>query len=161
MNVIFTKLPEYLANTDFQNPISYNMGPHVYTFGRTLWKKLELEPRRSKVFDKFMMAFKQNRVNWVEFFPFEQKPGEELAAHEVLIVDVAGGIGHRVRDFKTKHPQASGRAVLQDLPYVLPSIDSNPEMLAALQKCGIELMDYDYTQPQPIQGLCTPSSRES
>lgn len=146
-----------MSNTSFQEPDSYILGPHTFAFGRPLWKRLELEPRRSKVFDQFMMAFKKNRDNWVDIFPFNPE-AEKLAPDQVLIVDVAGGIGHRVKDFKNKYPQASGRALLQDLAHVIPSIDSNPEVRAGLKGCGVEVMEYNYSKIQPIHGpsYCLP-----
>lgn len=103
------------------------------------------------------MAFKKNRDNWVDIFPFNPE-AEKLGPDQVLIVDVAGGIGHRVKDFKNKYPQASGRALLQDLAHVIPSMDSNPEVLAGLTGCGVEVMEYNYSKIQPIHGpsYCSP-----
>ena len=128
------------------------MGPHTFTFGRPLWKRLESEPHRNKLFNKVMSAFKQNRENWVDIFPFEKTLGKPLAADQTLVVDIAGGLGHRLKDFKIKFPLASGKAVLQDQAHVLPSENTNPEVLAGLQKCGIELMAHDIFKQQPIQG---------
>lgn len=131
------------------------MGPHVFTFGRPLWKRLQSEPHKSELFNKIMSAFKQNRENWVDIFPFEKKLGElteAVPADQVLVIDIAGGVGHRLKDFKTKFPHASGRAVLQDQAHVLPTAENNPKVFAGLQACGIEEMSHDIFKPQPIQG---------
>lgn len=99
-----------------------------------------------------MSAFKQNRENWVDIFPFEKKLGESVPADQVLVIDIAGGVGHRLRDFKLKLPGATGRAVLQDHAHVLPTAETSPRIFADLQKCGIETMAHDIFKPQPIQG---------
>ena len=152
VNIIFAKLPEYLSNTDFKNPDSERMGPHTFSFGRPLWKRLEAEPYKNQLFNKVMSAFKQNRENWVDIVPFEKKLGDPVPADQTLVVDIAGGLGHRLKDFKVRYPYATGKAVLQDQAHVLPTTESNPEVLAGLQKCGIELMAHDIFKPQPIQG---------
>lgn len=131
------------------------MGPHVFTFGRPLWKRLQAEPHKSELFNKIMAAFKMNRENWVDIFPFEKELNElknSVAADQVLVIDIAGGVGHRLKDFKIKFPKAPGRAILQDQGHVLPSESNNPEIFAGLQKCGIETMAHDIFKPQPIQG---------
>lgn len=128
------------------------MGPHVFAFGRPLWKRLESEPHKSTLFNKIMVAFKQNRENWVDIFPFEKSLGNSVPDDQVLVIDIAGGLGHRLRDFKLKFPWASGRAVLQDQTHVLPTAESNPKAFAELQECGIETMAHDIFKLQPIQG---------
>lgn len=152
VNVVFAKLPDYLINTDFREPTNSKLSPHAFALGQPLWNRMALEPRRSKIFDNFMTAFKKNRENWVDFFPFNEEFGEHLTEDETLIVDVAGGVGHRLRDFKIKYPKTTGKAVLQDLGYVLPTADRDPENFAGLQESGIELMEYDYSKVQPIYG---------
>ncbi|KAK0104863.1 hypothetical protein ONS95_005129 [Cadophora gregata] len=153
VNPIFAKLPVYLQNIGFKEPDSYVMGPHSFTYGRPLWEHLEAEPRRSKIFDKVMMAFKQNRENFVDIFPWAKETQLQLPEDEVFFVDVAGGIGHRAKDLKTRYPSLPGRVILQDLPHVLPSSTLEPEVLAGLQGCGIELMPHDIFTPQVVIGL--------
>lgn len=128
------------------------MGPHTFTFGRPLYKRLQAEPHKSALFNKIMSAFKHNRENWVDIFPFEKKLGEPVPADQVLVIDIAGGVGHRLRDFKLKFPWATGRALLQDQAHVLPTAETNPKVFAGLQECGIETMAHDIFKPQPVQG---------
>ena len=134
------------------------MGPHVFTYGKPLYKRLQAEPSKSALFNKIMSAFKQNRENWVDIFPFEEKQkelgGQGVSADQVLVIDIAGGVGHRLRDFKLKFPKVTGRAVLQDQAHVLPSRESNTKVWEGLQECGIETMAHDIFKPQPIQGSC-------
>ncbi|KAL8821168.1 MAG: hypothetical protein Q9191_007364 [Dirinaria sp. TL-2023a] len=82
VNPIFTKLPDYLNQTSWVNPDTYTMGPHVFTWGKPLYKRLQSEPSKSALFNKIMSGFKQNRENWVDIFPFEEKQ-KELSGHGV------------------------------------------------------------------------------
>jgi hypothetical protein len=153
VNVIFANLPQYLVNTEFKEPTSYQLGPHVYTFGLPLWKRLELEPQRGEQFNRVMMGFRQNRESFVDIFPFkEHLSSMPLEASEVLFVDVAGGVGHRVRLFRERFPQLAGRAVLQDLQHVLPGPTNQPELFRDLQDRHVELMAHDMFRVQPIRG---------
>lgn len=152
VNVIFAKLPQFIANLGFQEPDNYTLGPHTFTFGKPLWKHLEHEPAQSQLFDRMMVAFKRNRENWVDIFRFDEQPGNDLADDQVLVIDIAGGHGHRLRDFKKKYPHAKGRLVLQDQAHVLPTPESNPKAFADLKECGIELVQHDIFTPQIIPG---------
>jgi hypothetical protein len=106
------------------------------------------------MFDKMMMAFKKNRESFVDIFPFQQRAaeaGSALGADQVLIIDIAGGIGHRLKEFRAKHSNIPGRALLQDLPHVLPTEKSNPVVHAGLVQHDIEMMAHDIFTTQPIK----------
>ncbi|KAJ5093723.1 S-adenosyl-L-methionine-dependent methyltransferase [Penicillium angulare] len=60
------------------------------------------------------------------------------------MVDVGGGPGQELSRFKERHPELSGRFVLQDLPLTLNRIEKLPP--------GIEAVEYDFFMPQPIKG---------
>ena len=66
----------------------------------------------------------------------------------VLIVDVGGGIGHDLEEFKLKHPEAPGRLILQERQEVIDQISQ------ALP--GIELRVHDFFTPQPVKGVFLP-----
>ncbi len=63
----------------------------------------------------------------------------------VLLVDVAGGQGHDLHDFRERHRTVTGRLVLQDLPHVF-------KQMSEKYKEGIEIVEYDFFTPQPIKG---------
>lgn len=66
-----------------------------------------------------------------------------------LIVDIGGGVGHELLEFRRRFPQSTypGRAILQDLPDTLLQLD-----MAALEAAGIEFMAHDFFTPQPVVG---------
>jgi hypothetical protein len=58
-------------------------------------------------------------------------------------VDVGGGEGRYLHEFKEKFPTAPGQLVLQDLPNVVSAIANPPD---------VELMAHDFFTPQPVKG---------
>lgn len=68
---------------------------------------------------------------------------------ETLIVDIGGGNGHELLEFRRRFPKPTypGRVVLQDLPATFSHVD-----IAALEKDGVEVMEHDFFKPQPVNG---------
>lgn len=75
--------------------------------------------------------------------------GANEAEKGVLLVDIGGGTGRDIIEFRQRYPDVKGRLVLQDLQSVIDEAFSLPP--------GVETMAHDFFTPQPIQG-CTPSS---
>lgn len=69
---------------------------------------------------------------------------DEQHGDEVLLADVAGGVGHETVKFKEMFPEAKGTRTVQDLPLTLDTIEELP--------IGTEKMHIDYFTAQPIQG---------
>lgn len=59
-----------------------------------------------------------------------------------IYVNIGGGIGHQCKQFKEKYPDLNGRVILQDLP---------PSIAKALPTEGVENMEHDFFEPQPIK----------
>lgn len=81
------------------------------------------------------------------FYPVKERLNNGMKKDEkdeVLLVDVGGGIGHDLLEFKKKIPDISGRLVLQDQPHVIRQIDQISN--------GIESIAHDFFTPQPIKG---------
>jgi hypothetical protein len=53
------------------------------------------------------------------FYPVKERLLDGANADGVLLVDVGGNIGHDIAEFHSKHPEAPGRLILQDLQPVL------------------------------------------
>lgn len=111
---------------------------------------LEQDTKAYKDFDTFMMASRQNRPIFADWFPVQaqivdrfQEGKEGKSDNDVLIVDVGGGRGQDLEMFRKRFPQAPGRMVLQDLPRTVAD--------AKLSK-GVEGMAYDFLTPQPVKG---------
>ena len=89
----------------------------------------------------------------------EMRPVDRLDAAEdasaggpseanVVLVDIGGGIGHEVREFKRRYGnKIRGKAVLQDLPSTINTLDA-----ASLNKDGIEVMAHNFFLEQPMKG---------
>ena len=68
------------------------------------------------------------------------RPNEE----EVILVDVGGGHGHVLEDFRKQRPDIKGRVIVQDLPGVI-------EGRAPVN--GVEVMAYNMFTTQPVRGI--------
>jgi len=102
---------------------------------------------QKKSFDDYMAAKRppESMKQWFEIYPAAQQLTDTRAdAEAVLIVDVGGGPGQELIGLKQRHPELSGRYVLQDLPITLDRVTALPD--------GIEKMPYDFFNPQPIKG---------
>ena len=92
-----------------------------------------------------MMGRSAERLPWIEWFPVQERiiDGFEDQEGAVLMVDVAGGRGHDLKDFHDKFPQVSGRLILEETPPVLEDMTPIP---------GIECQPFDLFESQPVRG---------
>ncbi|KAM5366655.1 hypothetical protein ACJA88_011964 [Fusarium oxysporum] len=95
-----------------------------------------------------MGGYRQGRLPWMHpsLYPVEETlfPGTDGSPDAPLLVDVAGGLGHDIHEFKKFYPNHPGKLVLQDLPVVINDVkDIDP---------SIELMPHDFLTEQPIKG---------
>uniref|UniRef100_A0A0D2XG77 O-methyltransferase C-terminal domain-containing protein n=1 Tax=Fusarium oxysporum (strain Fo5176) TaxID=660025 RepID=A0A0D2XG77_FUSOF len=110
-------------------------------------------------------GYRQGRLPWMHpsLYPVEETlfPGTDGSPDAPLLVDVAGGLGHDIHEFKKFYPNHPGvsstftvratttdkllkKLVLQDLPVVINDVkDIDP---------SIELMPHDFLTEQPIKG---------
>ncbi|KAK1777700.1 S-adenosyl-L-methionine-dependent methyltransferase [Copromyces sp. CBS 386.78] len=93
-----------------------------------------------------MGGYRQGRLPWhhPKIYPVEEElfPGAEPDAP--LVVDVAGGLGHDIDEFKRNYPNHPGKLILQDLaPVIEDAKDIDP---------SIERMPHDFLAEQPIKG---------
>ena len=116
-------------------------------FGQQQWDYFRDNPDRGSSFNVFMAGQRRGRANWLDVYPFEQQMLSDCRneSDAVLLVDVAGGRGHDLNDFRARHLKIPGRLILEDLPEVLSQID--PEW-----REDIETVAYDFFTPQPIKG---------
>ncbi len=99
------------------------------------------------------------RPFWGDWFPVRERLLNESRNNEsgvnrdgVLMVDVAGGLGHDLVNFKQHFPEVVrtgevAQLVLQDQPHVIKKIEKE-EGLGA----GIRCETYDFFKPQPVHG---------
>ena len=123
--------------------------------GKSFWKTLEEDPEYKQDFDLYMAARRQGDLvpEWFQLYPIADEllfsttdsPNLKGGKDDVLLVDVAGGLGHDVGSFRTHFPHVPGRCILQDLPETIAQVRKTPPP-------GVELMKYDFFTPQPVKG---------
>jgi hypothetical protein len=79
-----------------------------------------------------------------DFYPVQERLVTGLTPDQVLLVDIGGGLGHDLDEFRRKHPNAPGRLILQDLPVVIDQAGTLHEK--------IERIAYDFHTEQPVVG---------
>ncbi|KAI0483925.1 S-adenosyl-L-methionine-dependent methyltransferase [Xylariaceae sp. FL0804] len=143
-----TKLPEFLRLSGYQEPADSKKGVLQYAFGIDQdafehWHRSC--PDVIANFNTAMQWVRGSRPSWVHWWPVETRilRGAVEAKDSVLLVDIAGGMGHFAREFRAKYPDSPGRVILEDLPAVIDSVSQGGE--------EIELVKYDFFTPQPIR----------
>jgi hypothetical protein len=136
--ISMAKLPEYLEKNGYKNPDDQNSGPVQYGHnipGQSLWPYIAARPKLLSATHAFFEGDRGSRPLWVDWFPVQKlllddisKPVDE---GDILYVDVAGGRGHDLLDFKQKFSNYPGKYVLMDLPHV---VDDKTLHLANVEK---------------------------
>ena len=150
----FHGMPAYFKKTGYRNPTDISDGPFQYGHKTNVpfWAWLGERPSHLGWFNNYMSGYRQGRASWMDagFYPVNERLiNRSLEAKgAVLIVDVGGGIGHDLEEFKLKHPEAPGRLILQERQEVIDQINQ------ALP--GIELRVHDFFTPQPVKGVFLP-----
>jgi ubiquinone/menaquinone biosynthesis C-methylase UbiE len=143
---ISANLYEYFEKTGYKNPGDAYDGP--FQFGVKTqdhyFDWLNQNPVEQHAFNSVMTLGRTFRgEEWFEFFPVEEKL--QTSPGQTLLIDIGGGMGHDIVEFKKRYPQLPGKLVLQDLPQVIDDIkEPLPE--------GVEAVKYDMYTPQPIKG---------
>lgn len=75
------------------------------------------QPELLHRFNNYMTGQRQDRANWLDFYPLESQLGASSSndKNAVLIVDVGGAQGHELLATKDRFPQLPGRMILQDV----------------------------------------------
>ncbi|KAG8159597.1 hypothetical protein KVR01_010234 [Diaporthe batatas] len=145
-------MPKYLRNTHFQNPEDATDGPFQYAnkcghaFG---W--LSQNPKVFQAFHKYVHALRIHRPSWTDMYPAEERLVRGLRAEgdASAFVDVGGGMGQILQDFRAAVPQYTGRLVLQELAEVVGAAEAAG---VGGGDTGIELQVHEFFSPQPVKG---------
>ncbi|CAI7610465.1 unnamed protein product [Penicillium crustosum] len=150
-NLCTSKAPEFFRKNNNQFPTSAKETPFQLAFNTDMnyFEWLGHNPDLARDFQQWMALKQKTTVNWVDWFDIQQLiiDGYNAKPEEVLLVDVGGGEGNYLRQFREKFPEAPGRLILQDLPQVISTIENLPE--------GTELAPHDFFTPQPVKGART------
>lgn len=96
-------------------------------------------------FNEYMALRRRPELSWLSVYPVIQRvQGWDAKDNSrAIYVNIGGGIGHQCKQFKEKYSNLPGRVILQDLPHSIAE---------ALPTPGVENMEHDFFQPQPITG---------
>ncbi|KAL5338030.1 S-adenosyl-L-methionine-dependent methyltransferase [Aspergillus crustosus] len=148
-----TSLPAHLKKTAYKNPSDgrntgfqdgYRTSSHFFEF-------LKDHPAHAEQFNNHMTAYHQGRPSWMDkgFYDVESLTRDvEVGSEDVLLVDVGGGVGHDLSEFRRKWPSLPGRLVLQDVGDVI----EQAKAMGAAEKAGIEVTAHDFFTEQPVKG---------
>jgi len=130
-----------------------------------MFRYLDTHPPLGQQFNNHMGGYRQGRPSWMDsnFYPVQEQliEGMDNSKDAVLLVDIGGGYGQDIQEFRyaatrpspdsyaydpfrTKYPQVPGRLVLQDRPSVIDGIERLDP--------SIERMEYDFHTEQPLKG---------
>ncbi|RYP75441.1 hypothetical protein DL771_002326 [Monosporascus sp. 5C6A] len=104
-------------------------------------------PPHGENFNNHMFGYLLGRPAWSEIYPVKERLIDGFDTENkdaVMMVDIAGGIGHYSAQFHANFPDAPGRLVLEDLPLVIGEIKNLPPK--------IEKVAHDMFTEQPIKG---------
>ncbi|EUC34431.1 hypothetical protein COCCADRAFT_35891 [Bipolaris zeicola 26-R-13] len=144
-----SKFPEYLKGSNYELTSDIESGPYQFAFNTkmSMFEYMIAHPPLGQQFNHHMSGYRQGRPSWMDrdFYPVKERlvKGMDASKDAVMLVDVGGGHGHDIEEFRLKHPDASGRLVLQDLPPVIDSIENLHH--------DVERMKYDFYTEQPIK----------
>lgn len=151
------KMPEFLLQTNYENPENTNDGPFQFAHNTpNHWVWLDEHPRVLEAFHHFMAGVREDRPNFMDpgFYPVEDRLVTGLKLDEAAgdggapsaFVDVGGGNGHNLVEFKSKIESWEGRLVLQEQESVIQLAKNEPH--ASM----IETSVHDFFKPQPLKG---------
>ncbi|KAH6640167.1 S-adenosyl-L-methionine-dependent methyltransferase [Chaetomium tenue] len=143
--------PNWLSTHAFQTPNDVSHGPYQAAYNTPLnfFEWLQANQPYGTQFNHHMGGYRQGRPSWMDpdFYPVQERLVQGLdttTADAALLVDIGGGLGHDLAEFRRKHPRAPGRLVLQDVPAVIAQ--------TAGLDASIEPMVYDFHTEQPVVG---------
>ncbi|KAK0510697.1 hypothetical protein JMJ35_007129 [Cladonia borealis] len=147
-------MPEYLKAIGYKVPKDVESGPFQRTVGRPgqAYFKWIQEPQNKRTATDFNLLMKfttRFRKSWMDVFPPDELIQGQTGWDVPLLVDIGGGIGTDVMEFRRRYPDVPGKVVLQELPAVLKSAKESETRLVDL---SIESQAYDFFLPQPVHG---------
>lgn len=145
------KLPQYLQETNYENPNDSWKGPFQFSQPTDLqyFEWLQQDPKQQEAFNTHMALQRMERgPNWFDFYPIQERLlATDNDPSKPFLVDVSGGVGHDLAAFAEKYPDLAPRLVLEDQEHVLADVDSQQFKLHP----SIQRIATDLFKPQPIK----------
>lgn len=150
---VLARIPAYLASTGYRNPRDQDTTPFQFAFETKMspWAWATTKPEIAQAFLLHMSGYHRERPSWMDpgFYPLEERlvKGCRKGKREVLLVDVGGGLGHDLEEFRSKCSSLIGgrRLVLQELL-------GQTVIGAKKLRPWLEAMQYNFFTSQPIKG---------
>ena len=139
----FANWPKFAAKTGHKNPTDPVNNNFADWYGGDFFSFLGNNPKAAEAFNKTMTVVAGSTVPWVDIYPTANLVADAKAGRP-LLVDVAGGVGHDLEQFRSKHPEVAGQLVLQDLQKVVDAA----KVVEPVQKQGMDLL----SGPNPVKG---------
>ncbi|BCS19622.1 uncharacterized protein APUU_20054A [Aspergillus puulaauensis] len=136
-------LPDYLAESGYKEIVSNKECPFQKAFNtnQTLFEWMPQHPKHMKSLGH-LMALQRPEI-WVDHFPVLEQLGDFPSAENTLMVDIGGGFGQQSKALRAKFPDLPGKVIVQDIP----------QTLAAAQPAeGVEFVEHNFFEPQPVHG---------
>ena len=117
------RLHQYFKLHGYKCPTDYVHTPFQWHFdiGQGYFEWLKERPEQFEAFNMAMTGMRTTQKFWADFYPVQSNllDGFKDGPDGVLLVDIAGGMGHDLEALLHRLPQSSGHLVLQDLPQVI------------------------------------------
>jgi hypothetical protein len=144
-------MPTYLKDTQFQNPQNSVDGPFQYGMKHTghAFGWLKDHPEVFQACHQYMYTLRKHRPSWVEMYAVHDRLVSGLKEGDSsALIDIGGGTGQMLQDFRVDVPEYTGRLILQEVPEVIAVAQG----MEVDRKSNIELQVHDFFTPQPIKG---------
>ena len=142
-------MPSYFAKNSWETPQDTDNGPFQHAHGpghAFAW--LNERPDTLEAFHAYVYGQREERPSWMDegFYPVQERLVRDLDldGDGPALVDVGGGTGFCLEEFRAKVPQWKGRLVLQEQEAVVKQISG--------LDARIEVMSHDFFEPQPVKG---------
>ena len=140
-------MPTFLAATGYRNPenILDTAGTRALGIDTPIYEYFNKMPHMGQHFGGLMQAYNEGRPNFwdLSFYPARERLGGTTNDDDVLLIDIGGGDGNELAQFKAAFPELKGRVILQELAHVVKRMSNK----------SFEAMEHDWNKPQPIKGM--------
>lgn len=135
-------LPDFLAERHYQDITSNKdcVFQKAFDSDLTMFEWMPQHPKHVESLGHLMAL--ERPVSWVDHFPVLEELGDFPAPDKVLMVDIGGGFGQQSKALRAKFPNIPGRVIVQDIPQTLAN---------AQPAAGVEFMEHNFFEPQPIR----------
>ncbi|PPJ58142.1 hypothetical protein CBER1_02562 [Cercospora berteroae] len=141
-----TKMPEFLAATQYANPADPEHALWRYHSGSELVPWFQQNSEAFVSLHHVMRLRGNHSAKWTESYPWQEQIVDRLEPGTVAFVDIGGGVGQDSEALRCKAPESfpAGSIVLQDLTEVVDRAEAAGE--------SIVRTSHNFFEPQPVLG---------